>query len=129
LEATKLFFFKEFLHKTKYAMDNAFSSRKGRIHIVIFSAWLAKVFLPSSFELQNHHDTILRRKEAEAATAEGLAIQKETHNNNITQFPPIRPSPPPANTSHVLQYLKPTKETKHQTKKELGTQTHKTSSQ
>jgi hypothetical protein len=111
LEATKLFFFKECLHKTNDAMDTAFSSRKGRIHIEIVSAWLAKVFLQSSFELKNHHDTILRRKEAEAritaatrdrsitsaseATAEALDIQAETHNNNITQWPPIpSPSPP-----------------------------------
>jgi hypothetical protein len=33
LEATKLFFFKECLNKTNDAMDTAFSSRKGRIHI------------------------------------------------------------------------------------------------
>jgi hypothetical protein len=112
LEATKLSFLKECLHKTINAMDTAFSSRKGQIHIEIVSAWFSKVFLPSSFELQNHHDTILRRKEAQAritaatharsitsaseATAEALAIQAETHNSNITQLPHIHsPSPPP----------------------------------
>jgi hypothetical protein len=111
MEATKIFFFKEFLNKMNEAMDYAFASRKGRIHIEIVSAWLSKAFLPSSFELQNHHDALLRQKESEAritaatharhimsaseATSEALALQAESRTSINTPFL-LTPPPPPA---------------------------------
>jgi RNase P/RNase MRP subunit p29 len=118
IDVTKLFFFKECLNKTNESMDSAFASRKGQIHIKIVSAWLVKVFLPSSFELQNHHDTILRRKEADVcitaatrarhimsaseATAEALALQAETRTSINTPFL-LTPSPlPPPRHTHIL---------------------------
>jgi hypothetical protein len=139
MEATKLFFFKECLDKTNEALDSAFASRKGQIHIESFSAWLARVFLPSSFELQNHHDTILRRKGADArvtaatrarritsaseSTAEALALQAEARTSVNIHFLYV---PPPPTTSTIRQHIKQTEATKQQVKEKLREQENQT---